>query len=132
MKTKATGMFEIKKWDEKPYDQSEGLPKLTRASVTQVFSGDIEGQGAVEYLMMYRSDSSASFVGLMRVVGRSGGRSGSFVFQCIGTFEGGTAMCSCSVVPGSGSGELRALRGEGAFNAGHGGQASYTFDFEFE
>ena len=41
---------------------------MTSAAVTKSFSGDITGEGHVEYLMMYRSDGSATFVGLERVV----------------------------------------------------------------
>jgi hypothetical protein len=37
--------------------------------VTKSFSGDIEGEGTLEYLMAYREDGSASFVGLERVEG---------------------------------------------------------------
>jgi Protein of unknown function (DUF3224) len=131
-KTRAKGMFEMKKWDEKPHDDTDGLPRLTRATATQVFGGDIEGQGAVEYLMMYRNDNSASYLGLLRVVGRVNGRAGSFVFQCMGTYEGGTARCSWSVVPGSGTAELRGLRGDGGYSAQRGCKASYTFDYDIE
>ena len=34
MSTHATAVFEIKTWDEKPYQEMEGGSKLTRASVT--------------------------------------------------------------------------------------------------
>ena len=53
--------FEIKAWDENPYNEMEGAPKLNRASVTQSYSGDIEGEGRVEYLMVYGEGGSASF-----------------------------------------------------------------------
>ena len=132
MSTSTSGTFEITKWDEQPYDEIESGPKLTRASVTQAFTGGIEGEGAVEYLMMHRSDKSAIFVGRLRVDGRIGTRSGTFVLRCQGTYEEGTATCSWSVVPGSGTGELSGLRGEGDFSAGHGGQATYTLAFDFE
>lgn len=88
MSIHATATFEVKAWEEKPYDEIDEGPKLTRASVTKSFSGDIEGEGTVEYLMIHRDDGSASFVGLERVVGRVGDRSGSFVLQHTGTFEG--------------------------------------------
>jgi len=73
----------IKSWDEKPYDEAQGLPKLTRATVAKAFMGDLEGEGHVEYLMMYRSDGSATFVGLERVVGRIGGRAGSSLYSSV-------------------------------------------------
>ena len=131
MTTHATGTFEQKSWDEKPTHEIEGLPKLTRASVTQSFQGDIQGEGTVEYLMVYPDDNSASFVGLQRVVGRIGGRSGSFVLQVSGTFEGGLVQASWFVVLGSGTEDLRGLRGEGGFVAPHGPKAEITLDYDF-
>jgi hypothetical protein len=114
MKT-ANARFAIKTWDEKPYGEEPGLPKLTRASVTKTLTGDIEGEGHVEYLMMYRSDGSAAFVGLERVVGQIAGKTGSFVLQRIGKFEGGQAKETYSVVPGSATGELQGLQGNGSY-----------------
>jgi hypothetical protein len=130
MKASANARFSIKSWDEKPYSEGPDLPKLTRAAVTKTFTGDIEGEGQVEYLMMYRSDGSATFVGLERVVGRIAGKAGSFVLQRIGMFEGGLAKESYSVVPGSGTGELLGLRGEGTSAVGHGNQHPMTLDYE--
>ena len=128
----ARATFEVKTWEETPYDPIEGMPKLTRARVTKVFHGDLEGEGKVEYLMLYREDGSASFVGLERVVGRLGGRSGSFVLQHSGTFEGGAAKTTWSVVPGSGTGSLRGLRGQGGFASGHAQSYAITLDYDFE
>ena len=68
MKKSANARFAINNWDERPYSEGQDLPRLTRASVTKTFTGDIEGEGQVEYLMMYRSDGSATFVGLERVI----------------------------------------------------------------
>src|SRR5688500_11543585 len=113
MKQSATAQFAIKSWDEKPYGEGENMPKLTRASVTKAYTGDIVGEGHVEYLMMYRSDRSAAFVGLERVVGRMAGKSGSFVLQRTGVFEAGQAKESYVVIPGSASGELQGLSGDG-------------------
>ena len=126
----ANARFAIKAWDEKPYSESQGQPKLTRASVTKSYTGDIEGDAHVEYLMMYRSDGSASFVGLERVVGRIGGRSGSFVLQRTGTFEGGQAREAYTVVAGSATGELQGLRGDGSSSVGHGMEHPFTLNYE--
>jgi hypothetical protein len=133
MSTRATGTFKIKGWDEKPYAELEGGRKLTQASVKQSFAGDIEGDGAVEWLMSYRPDQTADFVGLQRIVGQLGGRSGSFVLaQTDGTFDGTVAKGRLSVVPGSGTGELEGLRGRGEFSAPHGGEPSISLEYEFE
>ena len=108
MKHVANSRFAIKSWDEKPYSEGPDLPKLTRAVVTKTFTGDITGDGYVEYLMMYRSDGSATFVGLERVVGQVAGKAGSFVLHRTGVFENGVAKESYFVIPGSGTGDLLA------------------------
>jgi hypothetical protein len=132
MKAHAKGTFQLKDWGEKSFNEMNGMPKLTRASVIKSYQGDITGEGKLEYLMMYRDDGSASFVGLERVVGSVGGRSGSFVFQHTGTFKRGVATVALIVVPGSGTGDLHGLRGEGGFAVGHQGPYSITLDYDFE
>jgi len=132
MKTHAKATFALNAWDEKPYNEMNGLPKLTRVSVTKSYQGDLTGEGKLEYLMMYRDDGSASFLGLERVVGSVGGRSGSFVLQHSGTFKSGVATVTLLVVPGSGTGDLRGLRGNGEFAVGHQQPYSMTLDYDFE
>jgi len=131
MKQTATARFTIKGWDEKPYSEGPGLPKLTRASVSKTYAGDIEGDGQVEYLMLYRSDGSATFVGLERVVGRVAGKGGSFVLERTGVFEAGEAKESYSVIPGSATGELSGLKGSGRSAVGHGMEHPFTLDFDW-
>jgi Protein of unknown function (DUF3224) len=82
--------------------------------------------------MMYRTDGTASFVGLEQVTGSIGGRSGSFALQHSGTFEGGMAKVILSVVPGSGTGDLSGMTGEGGFNVGHQPPFNMTLDYDFE
>lgn len=130
MKKSANARFAIKSWDETPYSEGEGLPKLTRASVTKTFTGDIEAEGQVEYLMMYRNDGSATFVGLERIVGRIGSKTGTFVLQRTGVFESGQAKESYFVIPGSGTGELRGLEGDGSSSVGH--EADHPFTLRYE
>ncbi len=132
MKATANARFAIGSWDEKPYSEGPGLPKLTQASVTKAFTGDLEGEGQVEYLMMYRDDGSATFVGLERVVGRLAGRSGTFVLQRAGVFEDGQAKESYSVLSGSATGDLRGLKGEGRSAVGHGMEHPFTLEYELE
>jgi Protein of unknown function (DUF3224) len=128
----ANARFAIKGWDEKPYSEGQDLPKMTRAAVTKTFTGDIAGEGHVEYLMMYRSDGSATFVGFERIVGSLAGRAGSFVLQRTGVFENGMAKESYAVVSGSGTGELQGLRGEGATAVGHGMEHPFTLTYELD
>lgn len=130
MKHTANARFAIKSWDEKAYSEGQGLPKMTRASVTKTFTGDIEAGSQVEYLMMYRSDGTASFVGLERVTGRIGNRAGSFVLQRTGVFDGGQAKEAYAVVPGSATGDLQGLSGEGTSSVGHGTDLPFALTYE--
>ncbi len=133
MTTRANFTFRIEGWDENPYTEIETGGKLTKASVKQAFSGDVEGEGTVEWLMCYRPDQTADFVGLQRIVGRLGERSGSFVvLQTEGTFDGKEARSKLSVVPGSGTDDLRGLRGRGEFSAPRNGEPSATLDYELD
>ena len=132
MSDKAEGKFKIENWEEETYGEIDGGGKLTRASVRQAFSGGIEGNGEVEWLLCYRPDNTADFVGLQSVDGSLGDRSGSFVLQVNGTFDGGVAKGDWSVVPGSGTGALGGLRGRGGFSAPPGSEAAVTLEYEFE
>ena len=130
MKQTAHARFAIKSWDEKPYSEIEGQPKLTRASVTKTYSADIEGEGQLEYLMMYRTDGSATFVGLELVVARIGDKAGTFVLQRTGVFEDGQAKESYSVIPGSATGDLQGLSGDGTSAVGHGMEHPFALQYE--
>ncbi len=130
MKKSAKARFAIKSWDEKPYSEGQDQPKLTRASVIKTYTGDIEGEAQVEYLMMYRRDGSATFVGLERFVGRIGGKTGTFVLQRTGVFESGQAKESYSVIPGSATGDLHGLVGDGSSAVGHGMEHPFTLSYE--
>lgn len=132
MKQTANARFTIVKWDEAAFSEGDDLPKMTLATVMKTFTGDIQGESRVEYLMMYRSDGSASCIGLERISGRIGDKSGTFVLQRIGVFEDGLAKESYSVIPGSATGQLRGLRGEGTSALGHASEYPFTLEYEFE
>ena len=132
MSNVANARLSITSWDEVPYSEGEDLPKLTRAAVAKTFTGDITGEGHVEYLMMYRNDGSATFIGLERIVGHVAGKAGSFVLQRTGVFENGVAKESYVVIAGSGTGQLRGLRGEGTSAVGHGTEHPLTLNYDLD
>lgn len=134
MTRNATGTFEIKSWDEKPVDEREGLPRITRATVTQALHGDIEGESTIEYLMVYRGDGSATITGVQRIIGSIGGRSGSFVLLGTGSYEHGSGIAkgTWTIVPYSGTGELKALRGQGEYFAQKEPKGSIMLDYDLD
>jgi hypothetical protein len=132
MATSATATFQIEGWDEDDIMETDDGAKVTRAKVSRSFEGDIEGAGTVEWLMAYDEDGSATFVGIERIVGSIGGRTGTVVLRHVGAFDGQVAKADLLVVSGSGTGELRGVRGEGSFEAGLGpdGVRSISLDVE--
>ena len=116
---KATGSFTIKSWDEQPFAEVEGAPRLTQARVTTTYAGDLDGEGTSTLVMAY-DGADASYAGYERVVGSLGGRSGSFVLRLAGGFEQGAARTDWTVVEGSGTGELAGLQGKGGYVAKQG------------
>lgn len=139
----AKGTIEPKTWDENPFAPVVDGPRLAHAAGTDSYHGGIEGEAAFHYVVIYREGTAyladgsvdyrtarASFVGLQRVVGRLGGRSGSFALEVSGTSQGGITTASWVVAPGSGTGELRGLRGTGGFAYQQGVTSSTTLDYD--
>ncbi len=128
----ATGRIAVHSYEPAVYDQPADGPALVRIRVAETFSGDIEGEGVAEFLQVSVTEDSASFVGLERVTGRIGDRAGTFVLQDAGSLTGATVSGTWFVVPGSGTGQLAGLRGEGGFVAQLGESAEITLDYWFD
>ena len=131
-RTHATGTIEVTGWNPSPYDEQNEASTLVRIEVTELFHGDIEGDGRAQMLQVLRPDSSADFVGHERVTATLAGRQGTFIFQDVGTLADGAVAGTWFVVPGSGTGGLAGLRGEGTFTADVGASATITLDYWFE
>jgi hypothetical protein len=135
---KAKGTYTVKKWEEVSYQQMTPNKKMTKASVEYNLSGDIEGKASVEYLMFYshtdpndQHKSSASYVGLIYFDGTLLGKSGSFVLEDKGRFEGGAAKSTLRIADGSGTGQLKGIHGSGMYLANQEGcrlELEYDFD----
>jgi hypothetical protein len=130
MSTTGRATFTSKTWDEKTYAEIVGGRKLTTVQATIAYNGDIEGEGSVDYLMAYSPDGTGSFVGLERIVGRIGDRTGSFVAQHTGIFDPQSVTTHWEFVPGLGTDALEGLVGSGELKlAGHG---PYPFSFAYD
>jgi hypothetical protein len=126
----ANGTFHVDQWEESTDETLNDGSRITRASVRQTFSGDLEGEGSVSYLMAYRSSENAVFVGLQRLHVTVDGRAGILVMQVTGTFEGGVARGGWTVIPGMGTGALSDYAGAGSFQAPHGPDGTYELTLE--
>jgi hypothetical protein len=126
----ARGTFTVSSWDENTYAELDGNRKLTRATVTFDFAGDVRAQGTWDAVMCYRDDGTAVFTGMQRMVGEIEGRSGGFVLRADGTFAGGEARSDWQVVDGSGTGDLAGLRGAGSAVATSTPPGTYNFEYD--
>jgi uncharacterized protein DUF3224 len=126
----AKGAFKVSGMKDEPYEGLPGGGKLTRATGEQAYSGDIDGRGQVRWLMAYRPDGTAHFVGIWHVTATIDGRKGSFIAESVGEFDGSASNGSLTVLEGLADGELSGLRGQGTFNAPGGADATYDLDYE--
>ena len=117
--------------DAKPYDQAGGL-SLIEINLSETFTGDFDGESTVRSLKFQRADKSASQVSMQRFSGKLGGRQGTFVLQGSENVENGKMKATWFVVPGSGTGGLSGLRGEGGFESGFGKGSDVWLDYWFE
>ena len=127
----ARAKISVQSSEAEPYDQTTG-PALVEVRLIETFSGDIEAQSPVRALQVLRDDKSAVLVSLQRVRGRLDGREGTFVLQGQETVANGRITATWSVVPGSGTGDLAGLRGEGGFAGEFGKSSDAMLHYWFE
>ena len=130
-RSRAEAKIIVQHSEAKPYDQTVS-PALMEIRINETFIGDIDGQSMVRALQVLRDDQSASFVSMQRVRGKLGGRHGTFVLQGSEVVEQGKITATWFVVPGSGTGDLSGIRGEGGFEGDFGKRSEGTLDYWFE
>jgi len=130
-RTRARAKITVQNSEAKPYDQTAS-PALVEVRLTETFTGDIEGESPVRALQVLREDKSACLVSMQRFRGKLGGHQGTFVLQGSEIVENGKIKARWSVVPGSGTGDLSGLRGEGGFEGEFGKGSDGTLDYWFE
>ena len=130
-RTHATATITVQNSEVKAYDQTAG-PKLMEIHLNETFIGDLDGESPVRALQVLRDDKSASLVSVQRFHGKLGGRQGTFVLQGSEIVEKGKIKATWSVVPGSATGDLSGLRGEGGFEGDFGKGSKGTLDYWFE
>jgi hypothetical protein len=130
-KSHARGRTEVKSYVPTACDEVADGPSLVEVRATETFRGDIEGEGSFRVIQAVR-DGQASFAGIERVRGSIAGRSGTFLLQVAGTLVGKDVDADWFVVPGSGTGDLATLRGEGGFKAQLGEQGAVWLDYHLE
>ena len=127
-----TGTFQITGWDESAYAENNDGSKQSLAKITQTYSGEVEGESQLQYLMAYQSKASAMFVGHEVLTLTAEGRKGSLVLQHKGTFEDGVAKSTFDVIFGSGKDDFDGVTGNGKFESTSNGQAEYVLQLNLQ
>ena len=108
----AKGTFEIQMSAEPPYDVVDDV-SLGRVSFDKQFTGALEATSKVHMIgARTPTEGSGGYVAIERVTGTLEGKRGTFVLQHNGIMARGTRTLSVTVVPDSGTGELRGLSGK--------------------
>ena len=129
--TRATAKVTVQSSEAKPYEQTGGS-SLMELRINETFTGEIDGESEARAFQVLREDKSASQVSMQRFRGKLGGRQGTFVLQGSEIVENGKIKATWFVVPGSGTGDLSGLRGEGGFEGGFGKGSDGWLDYWFE
>ncbi|WP_433365712.1 DUF3224 domain-containing protein [Actinoplanes sp. CA-142083] len=106
------------------YDQAVISPpddsgiSLIETTLHERFTGGLDGDGTARHLRVIHRDGTGTFTCVERFAGSLHGRSGSFALTAEGFIDAASIVRGrWEVVPGSGTGDLRGLRGFAAFSA---------------
>ena len=122
----ATGTFEVKltPQDDKSEDRSLG-----RMTIEKQWQGDLEGTSTGQMLTGGDVRSgSAGYVAIEKFTGKLGGRKGSLIFQHSATMTKGKGDLMITVVPDSGTDELKGISGKLTIKIEN-GKHSYEFEY---
>lgn len=123
----ASGTFDVKLVPQTGDPASD--PGLGRMSIDKQFHGDLEAASRGQMLMAGTEvKGSAGYVAIEKVSGKLQGRAGTFVLQHSGTMTRGVGQLTVSVVPDSGTGELKGLAGRMTIDI-RDGQHFYGFEY---
>ncbi len=107
----AHGTFDVKLAPQTPSDSSEGA--VGRMTIDKQFQGDLiaTSKGEMLALMSGSVKDSGGYVAMERVTGALQGRQGSFALQHSGTMNRGQQSLTLTVVPDTGTGDLKGITG---------------------
>lgn len=126
----AVSPFQLDKFEPAaPYAEDEGVT-YGRVQISKTFTGDLEAQSEVEMLALSADPEGAGYVALERVEGSLQGRRGTFALLHMGTMTGSTPWARWPIVPGSGTGALKGISGEGRIEIDTHGAHTLFLDYQ--
>lgn len=114
-----SNQFTVLSWNETPLSEN---PKRTHASVQLRYTGELEGESKVDYLMVYLSEQEAVYTGSEQFHGTRNGEQTALTWQLSGQFAGGVASSKGQLVLSVPNGLALKL----STNSPHGGTSTYT------
>ena len=135
--TVANATFEItaQTAGESPFEADEAGVAYGRMVLAKVFHGDLEAKSTVEMLFTRTPDGAGGFAGaayvaLERISGTLHGRAGTFALLHISTVTASNRTWSrWPVSPGSGTGALTGISGDGRIETAEDGSHSFTLEY---
>lgn len=121
----AKGTFEVKM---APQTSAHPDSAIARMSLDKQFHGDLKGTSKGEMLAVQTTEGSAGYVAMERVTATLAGRTGTFVLQHSGTMNRGNPHLDLTVVPDSGTAELKGLTGKMSIDIKE-GKHFYSFEY---
>ncbi len=116
--------------EQHPFSEVEGGMKLAHNNFKMEYHGDLEGEGVLHELWINHTDDTANVYGIERITGSMNGKHGSFVTEHKGKFENGKIIKTMSIVPDSGTGELKGIRGESEIESGPAREFPIVYEYE--
>jgi hypothetical protein len=127
---RATGNFEITRWDATTEEEDGGVT-IASILVGKEFRGDLTGTSTARLLTVAgQVPGSAAYVGIERVTGSLEGRTGSFAVQHSAAMEGDDKTMTVTVVPHTGTGDLTGIRGEVTITVHEDGSHTYAIEYD--
>lgn len=117
------GTFQITDWQESVNKSFDEGAKLSKALVSQMYSGDIKGSSEVHYQLNYETTGDACFNGFEFISGTIGDRPCTLTLKHHGSFEKGVAKSQFVIISSVTHAELVGITG--FFSSGEAGQANY-------
>jgi uncharacterized protein DUF3224 len=109
----AAGHINVTSYNPQPYDTAGGFV-LAATAITEEFSGGLVGTGSSRLILVTESvTGTVRFTGVEKFTGKLGNTSGSFLFENTGTLKDGRLESTWRIIPGSATGGLKGLLGEG-------------------
>jgi len=123
----ATGPFDVK---TTAHDDKSPDPLLGRYALDKQYHGDLEAIGVGQMLTAgTHVKGSGAYVAIEKVTGNLKNSTGSFVLEHMGTMAQNVPQLVITIVPDSGTGDLKGIAGKMIITIAAGGKHSYDLEY---